>query len=176
MKQIEKMNLLSEILKEHSKSQTLKIVKWVGWDKQRFKQLMLLFLEGEYRVTQRSAWMISTCADNHPELIRPYLKKMILKTQEPGVHDAVKRNVVRILQKIEIPVSLTGRVTDICFNFLADKKEAIAVRVFSMTVLYHITKKEPDLRNELRWLIEESLPEEKAAFKSRGKKILKNLK
>jgi len=169
------MQLEAEILEEHSKAQSLKIVKWVGKDPMRFKQLMQLFLHGKYRVTQRSAWMISLCAEKHPALIKPYLKKMLQKTQEPGVHDAVKRNVVRILQDIEIPPSLTGLAADICFNFLADRKEAIAVRVFSMSVLFHITRKEPDLKNELRLLIEENLHEEKAAFKSRGKKILKAL-
>jgi len=169
------MHLESEILKEHSKHQSLKIAKWVGKDKNRFKELMQLFLHGEYRVTQRASWIISICAEQYPALIQPWLKQMLQKTQEPKVHDAVKRNVVKILQGIEVPKALTGMTADICFNLLADKNEPVAIRVFSMTVLYHLTQKEPDLKNELRLLIEENLHEEKAAFKSRGKKILKQL-
>jgi hypothetical protein len=49
------MILRDAILREHSKANTSAIVKWIGDDKQRFRGLMDLFLEGEYRVTQRAA-------------------------------------------------------------------------------------------------------------------------
>ena len=169
------MNIRSEILKEHSKPQALKIAKWIGKDASRFKELMDLFLFDEYRVVQRSAWIVSSCAENHPELIKPWMKKMLLKTQEKNVHDAVKRNVMRILQFVEIPKSLQGLAADIAFQFLANKNEAVAIRVFSMTVLLNLTHKEPDLKQELRLLIEENIPYEKAAFKSRGRNVLKSL-
>ncbi|MBM2840584.1 MAG: hypothetical protein HW412_1112 [Bacteroidetes bacterium] len=51
----------SEILREHSKRQAVRIATWVGRDKKRFRQLIKLFLEGEYRVTQRSAWIVNSC-------------------------------------------------------------------------------------------------------------------
>lgn len=44
-----------------------------------------------------------------------------------------------------------------------------------MTILLNLTHKEPDHKQELHLLIEENMPYEKAAFKSRGKKILKTL-
>ena len=50
------MNLRKEILKEHSKKQCEKNVAWIGNDKKRFNELFYLFLNGEYRITQRSAW------------------------------------------------------------------------------------------------------------------------
>lgn len=43
-------DLESEILKEHSKRQTMKIVLWVGGDETRFAQLMQQFLFGEPRI------------------------------------------------------------------------------------------------------------------------------
>ncbi len=98
------MDLESEILKEHSKRQMVRIAKWVGNDRKRFKQLMDLFLHGEFRVTQRAAWIISECYELNPQLVIPWLPAMIKKMQEPGVHDAVRRNVVRLLQFVEIPL------------------------------------------------------------------------
>ena len=49
------MNLHAAILKEHTKAQTDRIVKYVGNDPKRFAELMQLFLKGEPRVVQRSA-------------------------------------------------------------------------------------------------------------------------
>ena len=69
------MDLLAAILKEHSKAQTARIVRYVGKDKKKFAELMKLFLEGEYRVTQRSGWPLSICVEKYPELIQPYFKK-----------------------------------------------------------------------------------------------------
>lgn len=89
------MNIREEILKEHSRKQTNKIVKSIGNDSKKFKELMHLFFTDEYRVVQRSAWMVNNCAEAHPELIKPYLEKMIDYLQMP-VHDAVRRNTVRI--------------------------------------------------------------------------------
>ena len=169
------MNLESEILKEHSKRQVKKIARWIGHDKKRFKQLMELFLHGDYVVTQRSAWILSHCADSYPELISPWLKPMIKKMQEPGVHGAVKRNALRILQNIEIPTPLLGIVVSLCFDYLNRLEAPIAVKVYSMTVLLNIARREPGLKHELQLVIEQMLPYAGAALRARSRIILKEL-
>jgi hypothetical protein len=135
---------------------------------------MHLFFHSEYRTTQRAAWVMSICATNHPSLITPYLNKMIDNLKKP-VHDAVKRNTVRVLQHIDIPTKLMGKTADICFELLTTPSEAIAIKAFSMTVLMNITKKQPDFKTELRILIEDQLPYSSPGFLSRAKKTLKEL-
>jgi hypothetical protein len=169
------MNLEAEILREHSKRQVVRIMTWVGRDPDRFAQLMQLFLKGEYRVTQRSAWAVMHCATRHPELIGPWLGPMIGKMQEPGLHVAVQRNVLRILQDIDIPKKLVGKVTDLCFRYLTDHRSPIAVKVFSMTILGNIAEREPDLKRELKATIEQMLPYASAGLKVRGRDVLKQL-
>ena len=170
------MNLESEILKEHSKRNTIRLAKWIGGDKKRFKELMELFLKGEYRVTLRSAWILMHCAEMHPPLIIPYLDNMIERMLEPDVHVAVKRNVVRILEDIDVPEKLAGKVATLCFEFLASLGEPIAVKASCMTVLVNIARKEPELKNELRLLIEQQMPWGSPGFRARGRKILKELR
>ncbi len=167
------MDIETEVLREHSKAQALKIAKWVGNDKKRFGQLMKLFLKGDYRTTQRAVWSISHCADCHPELVYPWFKQMIKKMQESNVHNAVSRNVLHILQFVDIPTSLQGEVAAICFDFLYSPVASIAVKVFSMSVLERIAKNEPDLKRELKLVIQQMLPYGGPAIRSRGKKILK---
>lgn len=166
------MNLRAAILQEHSKAQSLKIVAWVGSDKTRFRALLDLFLHGEYRVVQRSAGMVSKIAEVHPELILPYLDAIVNKMSEPGVHVAVKRNVIRLLQGIDIPEKLHGVVMNSCFELLAAPKETIAVRVFSMTVLNNLSKSYPDIRQELRAIVYDIMEHEPSAgFKARARKL-----
>ncbi len=166
------MDLRDEILKEHSKAQTTKIVAWVGSDKKRFNELLQLFLNDEYRVVQRSAWMISLLAEKHPKLIEPHLTAIVNKMNAPGVHVAVKRNVARILQFISIPEELHGLVMNTCFELLGDPKETIGVRVFSMTILANLAKIYPDIKQELKAIVNDVLEHEASAgFKARAKNL-----
>ena len=168
------MNLRDEILREHSKDQAVKLAEYIGDDPLRFKELMELFLGEDYRISQRASWVVGHCFDRHPELVKPWLPKMVDAMSHPR-HDAVRRNVVRILQEVDIPESLMGTVADNCFEYLNSPEIPVAIRAFSMTVLYRISLQWPELQRELALVIEEHMPTGSAGFKSRGKKILKLL-
>jgi len=167
------MNLREEILKEHSKAQCDKIVKWISDNQKKFDELFNLFLNDEYRVTQRAALPLSCSIIEHPNLIKKNLKKLLNNLKKPGLHNAVKRNTIRLLQHIEIPENYHGEVLQICFSYLESPAEPVAIKAFSLTVLNNLSKQYPDILPELKLLIEEQLPHQTAAFKSRAKKVLK---
>ncbi len=167
------MKLRQEILKEHSKAQCVKIVKWVGSNQQRFDELFSLFLNDDYRVVQRAAWPVSYCVMAHPSLINKHWKRFINNLKKPGLHDAVKRNSIRLMQDIHIPEKYHGEIMNICFEYLASPTESLAVKVFSMSVLANLAKTYPEIKGELKLVIEDQLPHQTAGFKSRAKKILK---
>jgi hypothetical protein len=168
------MDIENQILAVRSKEQVVKIVKWIGKDKIRFEQLMKHFLLGEEQLAKKSAWIIGHCAELYPDLVSPWLKPMVKIMQKPSVHGAVKRNVIRILQFIDIPRSLQGTVANLCFEFITSTDEPIAVRTFSMTVIANIAKEEPALRKELEIVVRQMLPYSTPAFRARAKNILKN--
>lgn len=169
------MDLRKEILKEHSKAQAQKIVRYVDASAERFDELVTVFLDGPYRVTQRAAWPLAICVEHHPALVKPHLTKLLKHLKKTDIHDAVKRNTVRLLQHIDIPKKLHGVVADLCFGYLANNQENIAVRVFSMTVLEGIAHQNPELKRELQMMIEDHLPFASPAYLSRARKVLKRL-
>jgi hypothetical protein len=169
------MDLLKAIEKEHSKTQCEKIVRYVGNDIKRFGELMQLFLKGEYRTTQRAAWPMSICVQNHPELIAPYFKQIVPLLQKPGLHSAVVRNIVRLLQYVNIPKRYHGQIMSCCFDFVMDNETAPAIKAFSLTILENLSATYPEIKAELKLVIEERWPHETAAFWSRAKKILKTM-
>jgi hypothetical protein len=166
------MYLEQEILKEHSKEQCSKIVDWVGDSQVRFDELFALFLLGNYRITQRASWPLSYCVEAHPAFMKKNFDKLLTNLEIPGIHDAVKRNTIRLLQYVTIPEEFQGRVMDICFAYVASPTEAVAVKAFSLTVLGSLAKIYPDILPEIKLLIEEQLPHQTAAFKSRAKHFL----
>ena len=166
---MEHFNLRAEILKEHSKAQCNKITAWVGENQQRFDELFNLFLNDEYRVTQRAAWPVSYCVEAHPTFIKKRFGELIKNLQKPGLHNAIKRNTVRILRSIDIPKKYQGQVMNCCFQFLESPTEAVAIKAFSLRVLGNLEKSYPDILPEIKLLMEEQLPNQTAAFKSSAK-------
>lgn len=169
------MNLRDEILKEHSKAQCTKIVRWVGNNQQRFDELFRLFLTDEYRVVQRAAWPVSYCVDAHPRLIGKHWEDLMKHLKTPNLHNAVKRNSIRLMQDIDLPEKYHGEIMNICFQYLESPGEALAVKVFSMSVIASLAKYYPEIGPELKLIIEDQLPHQSPGFKSRAKQVMKQL-
>ncbi len=170
------MIIKDEILKEHSKTQALKIAAYACTSKKNFKELMQCFMSDEYRLAQRAAWSVSRAAVKNPEMIRPYIKDLVSQMQRTDVHDSVIRNSVRVLELTEIPKEFHGEVMNACFHFIATPSTPAAIKAFSLTTLFNLSKQYPEIRSELKLIIEERWDTETAAFRSRGKKILKEIK
>ena len=169
------MDLLQLLKDEHSKKQTDRIVAYIGEEKERFAQLIQLFFSGEYRITQRAAWPLSYCVRNHPELIKPYFKQLLDNLDRKDIHVAVIRNTVRLLQDVTIPVKFQGRVMNKCFEFIQAPETPIAVKAFALTILSNLSADYPEIRGELRLIIEDQWEQATPAFRSRAKRVLKQM-
>jgi hypothetical protein len=169
------MRLRETILAEHSKANCTRITKWIGSNQQRFDELFDLFLNDEYHVVQRAAWPLSNSVIGHPQLVQKHFGRLLKNLKKPGLHDAVKRNTVRLLQAIAIPKKYQGEVMNICFDYILSPSEKPAVKAFSLTVLQHLSHQYPEIKQELKTIIEDRRDLESTAFKSRAKKILKEL-
>ena len=171
------MNIREELLKEknHTKEQALKISAYACSSPGYFKELMQYFLSDEYRLAQRAAWSVSWVVQQNTELIKPYIKGLVGVLKQKNVHDAVKRKSARILQQLEIPETLHGELMNSCFDLIESPTTPVAIKAFSLTALYNLSKHYPEIKNELKIIIEANLNNETAAFKSRGKAILNKL-
>jgi len=166
------MNICEALLEVHSKDQAIKITDYVGDDPDRFADLMKLFLGPVYRISQRAAWPVSCCIESHPELVKPYFNVLIKQLERKEAHVAVRRNVARLLQFVEIPKRYEGRVFEACYELLSNPSEPVAVRVFSMTVAAKIAKGRPELMDELRLAATQHPEAATAGFRSRAHLVL----
>lgn len=166
------MNIREALLEVHSKAQATKIADYVGDDEERFAELMKLFLGPVYRVSQRAAWPVSYCIERNPELVKPYFGKLIEQLERSDAHVAVRRNVARLLQFVEIPKRYQGCVFDACYNLVDDPRETVAVRAFAMTVAANIARDEPQLLDELRLVAKKYPQAATAGFRSRARRVL----
>ena len=167
------MILREALLKEHSREQCNRIVSYVGNNKKRFAELMRLFFEDEYRVVQRASWPISICVEKHPELISPYIKRLLNNLSRKGVHNAVIRNTMRLLQYVAVQPKYHGQLMNICFELIQSNEMPVAPKAFSLSILHNMSVQYPEIIPELKLIIEDRWEHETVAFRTRAKKILK---
>ena len=156
------MNIRESLEQEHSKTMTLRIMAYIGSDASRLEELMTCFFDENWWMCQKAAWAVSLVGEKHPTLIEPYLERILLNLKQ-AQHEAIRRNTMRLLKSLPtIPDHVLGLAADAAFRFLEDPSVSIAVRAFSIRVLGKICLKEPDLKAELRLILEDILAIEKA--------------
>lgn len=162
------------LLNARSREQMLQIVHYVSDDPDRFSQLMDLFKKGDSRLCQRAAWPLSYCVEKHPELLNGYFSGLLELLERPP-HNAVVRNILRMLQFTDIPDREAGRVMNHCFGLLVKPKEPVANKAFSMTILANLAKRYPEIKEEIVLCIEDQWPHASPGFRSRARKVRKEI-
>jgi hypothetical protein len=171
------MNIKHALLedKAQSRAKAILVAEYACTSKANFKQLMQCFLANNYRLSQRAAWAVCWAAKRNSLMIEPYLPQLVAQLTNSQVHAAVIRNSVRVLEDMTIPENLHGDLMNACFALVEAHDTPAAIKAFALTNLYNLTKFYPEICRELRLIIEERFENETPAFRSRGKKILKQL-
>lgn len=109
-------------------------------------------------------------------MIMPHIADLVAILSRKDIHPALIRNAVRVLEAIDIPERYHGEVMNACFGFIENPATPVAIKAFSLTTLFNLSVHYPDIRPELQLIIEERMPDESAAFRVRGRKILAQIR
>lgn len=171
------MIIKDELLKSktQNKEDAMRIAVYACESKKNFKELMQCFLANEYRLAQRAAWSVSWASAKKPAMIKPYISTLVGQLLRNDVHPAVVRNSIRIIQHTEVAEKNHGELMNACFQLIEKQGTPVAIKAFALTALHQLSKIYPEIKNELKTLIETVWENETAAFRSRGKHILKSL-
>lgn len=149
------------------------LVRWIGQDAGRLAALLEIFLGNDHRLTQRSAWVMRYVGEPAPGLLAPWFTQMMAMLRRTEVHAAVQRNVLNVFEAIDVPKTVQDELADRCFQYLADPQAAAALRASAITILDKTCQQVPELRPELRLLLEEYPEPGPASFQSRAREVLK---
>jgi hypothetical protein len=161
--------------KDFSAAQKRRAVTHIGKDQNRFDVAIAEFFKGPYRYNQKVAGALFDVLRKHPYMLAPHIKRFLLQLDKPGNYPAMTRNILRLLQVADIPVRFQGRAVNSAMRIMKDPEELVAAKVFGMTLLANIAASHPELKNEVRVVIESQYPYGTAAFRSRARKVLKSL-
>lgn len=171
------MNIRKSLLEPsvQLKPEAEKIAAYAASSANRFDALMQCFLSNEYRLQQRASWCVSLAVQNNNKHIEPYIGTLVQQLSRKDVPNAIYRNSLRILQYIEVPQTYTGELINACFNFVETPGTPVAIKAFALTVLGNLAVSVPEIKPEIKLVIEFKIGYESAAFKVRAREVLKKL-
>ncbi len=123
-------------------------------------------------------------ARDHWEEVKNYSEE-IIEISTKITSETEKRCISKLLEKIsefqykesdfKLPQQSLEKMASVCFDWLLVNSKS-ATKAFAMKSLFYLGFKIGWIHAELRAYLEQNLAKESAGFKSRGTKILKNLR
>lgn len=142
-----------------------------------FRKLLDYSYSQDKKLAFHASWTLSKVCDNFPEIILPFLSQMIDSLGQID-NESTLRSFLRIISltdMAEINNSRHGVLADFCFSQLNSGFSAIAVKAYSMEILYRLSMIYPELATELSASIVILMEDGSAGITARGRIILKKL-
>lgn len=111
--------------------------------------LGVLQRQEKYPYSEYGSWLLMHVVKKHKNLLLPHVEKMIdlLFITE---NSSVRRNVMSILHQMPYTDYREGEVLELLISILMDKANPVAVLVHSIYMLIPISRKYPELRQEIQ--------------------------
>ena len=125
----------------------------------------------------RASWTLTKVCDRFPDLIDPYLDQ-IVESLNTIDNESTLRSFLRILSLTDLNKINNrehGLLADFCFGTLNSGFSAIAVKAYSMEILYKLSLIYPELANELSTSIRLLMEDGSTGIIARGSIIIRKL-
>ncbi len=169
------MQTIEEILLDFKSNRNYKYsANLIAQNKMFIKDLLRYCLTVKYPYPQYSSWLLSHVAENHLELVLQFHFKIIdtfLCCQDPSA----QRNLSNVLTKLPKIDYREGELLDTYFSFLTNSESKVALKVYSMYQIVPFLKDYPELKSELKSIVEARMQKETPAFTAAGRKVLKQI-
>jgi hypothetical protein len=149
-------------------------IKEVVGSKPHFETLVELALNDPDPVAWRASWILDGSDEQEPGLGRPYLGKIIKALPELESKGSL-RTLLRMLSRYDIPQELQGLLIDLCFKYLSSELYPVAVKAHAMQIVYNHVLLYPELKDELVAVLEDQMENNTVGFKSRGRRLIKQM-
>lgn len=130
------------------------------------------------RLSSKASWSLSKVHDKHPGTLAPFIP-MIIGSLDRLETESVKRSFMKIISLSDITVlnrKNQGILADYCFRMLRSGFSSIAVKAYSMEIIYRLAQVYPELTGELAETINLLQDEKSAGILAKGRIIMKRLR
>jgi hypothetical protein len=146
-------------------------------DEELFNKVVLLSLSSmDYPYPEYSSWLLSNYAKKFPNDFDSYVIQLV-DCLEKSKNQTVLRNLLAILRFVKISdEDVVSRLLDLAISFITDNSNKVALQVYAIQILIPIVKLYPELKDELRALLDLNCKDKSPAFQVARKNFFKVIK
>jgi len=160
------------LLKNYGKAHALDLADVLSRQPERIPELLNIILKEEEPISRRGAWYFSTLFDKHPQLVIPYVDELIANL-EMIKSQAILRCFLRTSSRVQIAEQYHAYLIQYSADVIISNKSEIAVKAMAMDIFFQIAKFQPDLFNELEYMIDLIYPEGSKGIQNKCRSMLK---
>lgn len=138
---------LEEVLASFSKE---RMIEHLNLHPKDFKEAILLACSDKQPFSWRAAWVLGIITEKKDKRIKPHLNKLISSIKKK--EDGHQRELLKIIEKMELTEDQEGLLFDICEQIWKDIYKQPSVRSTALKIILKIAKKYPELNNEINLL------------------------
>lgn len=148
------MNIRESIIEDRSNDNIWRIARYIVENPKELESLWVLITDLEdANLRMRAAWALGKVVESKPKLLNSLYSRSI-DLLKGDIDHGVRRSLLRSIQCTVIPEEYYIVLFDMCSLYIANPKEPVAIRMFSMKINKQIVKAIPDLAPEYLALME----------------------
>lgn len=146
------MDLKTKLKNRISKDDIVELVQSMNNNKISIEEIIDLL---EINETQfQASWLMTHIIENKPNVLKENHITQLVDILKNTTHEGLERNIWRSLNFVEIPPSIHESLINIAFEKLENHSTAIAIQVFSMSLLEKLLINEAELQLALKEILE----------------------
>ena len=132
---------------------------------------LITLIHAEKKVATRFSWMRGGIVERDPERVRPVIPYLFTHRKEIVIQN-FERSLAKFFALAGIPEEIEGEAVEALFQWLMDPKVLLSTRIFAMAALDRYCRQQPDLRHELRIVLERIVLENGGSLEKKARAIL----
>jgi len=128
------------------------VVEKINEESSFFKEILHLALQNNQPAGWRSAWLLKHSLGKNDSRIQKKINKIIEAI--PKVEDGHQRELMLVLEKMELDEDQEGHVFDISISLWESINKPSSVRIQGLKFILKTIKKYPELKNEVEFLFD----------------------
>jgi hypothetical protein len=129
------------------------MISYLAAHPEDFEEVIKLAIADKQPYSWRAAWLLWSCMEENDQRIQGYLKKIINTLSDKN--DDQQRELLIILQKMEISEELEGSLFDHCVTVWERIGKKPSVRYNAFKIIIKIAKRHSDLSHEIGFLVQD---------------------
>lgn len=134
---------------------------------------LLKLLKCEQKIANRFLWLLSDIGIINPNKLLVELPFLFDLCKD--LNPLYKTSFASFWLYCGVPKENEGEAIDLLFNFLLSNDINVTIKSRALFVLFKLTKKHPELKNELTLCIKDQIDKHSIDFKKRATKILNEI-